>query len=167
MERPKLAVVSETDTDKFSVADTAIRVDVAVLDKLMNLVGELVICRNQILEFSHSEIKDDAFKSVSGRLNLVTSELQEGVMKTRMQPIRTLWNKFPRVVRDIALSLGKQVRLEMEGEETELDKIIEAIANPLTHLIRNCLDRGLETPEVRVNPPSDEFVCERIAKAVK
>lgn len=146
----KLAITAETDSDRLSVADTAIRVDVGVLDKLMNLVGELVLCRNQILEFSNSEIKDDGFKSISGRLNLVTSELQEGVMKTRMQPIRTLWNKFPRVVRDIAMTLGKQVRLEMEGEETELDKtLIEAIANPLTHLIRNCLDHGLETPEER------------------
>ena len=150
VQQPKSAVVAETDSDKLSVADTAIRVDVAVLDKLMNLVGELVLCRNEILEFSNNEIKDDAFKSVSGRLNLVTSELQEGVMKTRMQPIRTLWSKFPRVVRDTAMSLGKQVRLEMEGEDTELDKtLIEAIANPLTHLIRNCLDHGLGTPEER------------------
>ena len=141
----------DTDTNRLSVADTAIRVDVELLDKLMNLVGELVLCRNQILEFSNNEIKDDGFKSVSGHLNLVTSELQEGVMKTRMQPIRTLWNKFPRVVRDIAASLGKQVRLEMEGQETELDKtLIEACANPLTHLIRNCLDHGLETPTERI-----------------
>ncbi len=137
-----------------SITDSAIRVDVGLLDKLMNLVGELVLCRNQILEFANTqvaqELKDNTFKSVSGRLNQVTSELQEGVMKTRMQPIRTVWSKFPRVVRDIAESLGKQVRLKMEGEETELDKmLLEAIANPLTHLIRNSLDHGLETPEVR------------------
>ncbi|TAG63698.1 MAG: chemotaxis protein CheA [Oscillatoriales cyanobacterium] len=121
----------------------------------MNLVGELVLCRNQILEFANTQTantqNDDTLKSVSSRLNLVTSELQEGVMKTRMQPIRTIWNKFPRVVRDTAFSLGKQVQLEMEGEETELDKtLIEAIANPLTHLVRNCLDHGIETSEVRV-----------------
>jgi two-component system, chemotaxis family, sensor kinase CheA len=146
---------ADTEGDKFKISDTAIRVDVGLLDKLMNLVGELVLCRNQILEFANTQTantqNDDTLKSVSSRLNLVTSELQEGVMKTRMQPIRTIWNKFPRVVRDTAFSLGKQVQLEMEGEETELDKtLIEAIANPLTHLVRNCLDHGIETSEVRV-----------------
>ncbi|MBE9187847.1 chemotaxis protein CheW [Microcoleus sp. LEGE 07076] len=145
----------DTEGDKFKISDTAIRVDVGLLDKLMNLVGELVLCRNQILEFASAQTansqNDDTLKSVSGRLNLVTSELQEGVMKTRMQPIRTIWNKFPRVVRDTAFALEKQVQLEMEGEETELDKtLIEAIANPLTHLVRNCLDHGIETSEVRV-----------------
>ncbi|HBL13334.1 MAG TPA: chemotaxis protein CheA, partial [Cyanobacteria bacterium UBA11162] len=145
----------DSDSQQFKVADSAIRVDVSLLDKLMNLVGELVLCRNQIMEFANQDIineqKDNTFKSASGRLNLVTSELQEGVMKTRMQPIRTIWNKFPRVVRDIAVSLGKQVQLEMEGEETELDKtLIEAIANPLTHIVRNCLDHGLETPNIRL-----------------
>ncbi|HAG83224.1 MAG TPA: chemotaxis protein CheA [Cyanobacteria bacterium UBA12227] len=145
----------DSDSQQFKVADSAIRVDVSLLDKLMNLVGELVLCRNQIMEFANQDIineqKDNTFKSASGRLNLVTSELQEGVMKTRMQPIRTIWNKFPRVVRDIAISLGKQVELEMEGEETELDKtLIEAIANPLTHIVRNCLDHGLETPNIRL-----------------
>ncbi|MBE9096295.1 chemotaxis protein CheW [Tychonema sp. LEGE 07203] len=146
---------ADTEGDKFKISDTAIRVDVGLLDKLMNLVGELVLCRNQILEFSSTQTtnaqNDDTLKSVSSRLNLVTSELQEGVMKTRMQPIRTIWNKFPRVVRDTAFALGKQVQLEMEGEETELDKtLIEAIANPLTHLVRNCLDHGIETSEARV-----------------
>ena len=145
---------ADTEGDKFKISDAAIRVDVSLLDKLMNLVGELVLCRNQILEFANTQTanaqNDDILKSVSGRLNLVTSELQEGVMKTRMQPIRTIWNKFPRVVRDTAFTLGKQVQLEMEGEETELDKtLIEAIANPLTHLVRNCLDHGIETSEVR------------------
>ena len=146
---------ADTESEKFKISDTAIRVDVGLLDKLMNLVGELVLCRNQILEFASTQTanvqNDDTLKSVSSRLNLVTSELQEGVMKTRMQPIRTIWNKFPRVVRDTAFSLGKQVQLDMEGEETELDKtLIEAIANPLTHLVRNCLDHGIETSEVRV-----------------
>ncbi|MEG3840171.1 chemotaxis protein CheW [Microcoleus sp. herbarium14] len=144
----------DTEGDKFKISDAAIRVDVGLLDKLMNLVGELVLCRNQILEFANTQTanaqNDDTLKSVSGRLNLVTSELQEGVMKTRMQPIKTIWNKFPRVVRDTAFALGKQVQLEMEGEETELDKtLIEAIANPLTHLVRNCLDHGIETSEQR------------------
>ncbi|NJM61911.1 MAG: histidine kinase [Oscillatoriales cyanobacterium RU_3_3] len=146
---------SDTEGDRFKIADTAIRVDVGLLDKLMNLVGELVLCRNQILEFANAKTastqNDDTLKSVSGRLNLVTSELQEGVMKTRMQPIRTIWSKFPRVVRDTAFALGKQVYLEMEGEETELDKtLIEAIGNPLTHLVRNSLDHGIETSDLRV-----------------
>lgn len=144
----------DVEGDRFKIADTAIRVDVGLLDKLMNLVGELVLCRNQILEFANAKAastqNDDTLKSVSGRLNLVTSELQEGVMKTRMQPIRTIWSKFPRVVRDTAFALGKQVYLEMEGEETELDKtLIEAIGNPLTHLVRNSLDHGIETSDVR------------------
>ncbi len=150
----QIPVVADDTVDKFKIAETAIRVDVGLLDKLMNLVGELVLCRNQILEFVNTQTanpqNDDSLKSVSSRLNLVTSELQEEVMKTRMQPIRTIWNKFPRVVRDTAFSLGKQVNLEMEGEETELDKtLIEAIANPLTHLVRNSLDHGIETAEVR------------------
>ncbi|MCU0541481.1 MAG: chemotaxis protein CheW [Oscillatoriaceae cyanobacterium Prado104] len=145
----------DAEGDRFNkIADSAIRVDVGLLDKLMNLVGELVLCRNQILEFANTKAtsthNDDILKSVSGRLNLVTSELQEGVMKTRMQPIRTIWSKFPRVVRDTAFALGKQVQLEMEGEETELDKtLIEAIGNPLTHLVRNSLDHGIETSDVR------------------
>ncbi len=132
-----------------SVTDSVIRVDVELLNKLMNLVGELVLCRNQILEFTNRQV-DSALIDTSQRLDLVTTELQEGVMKTRMQMIRTIWSKFPRVVRDLAMSLGKQVRLEMEGEETELDKtLIEAIADPLTHLVRNCVDHGIETPDIR------------------
>jgi two-component system chemotaxis sensor kinase CheA len=133
-----------------SISDSNIRVDVSLLDKLMNLVGELVLARNQVLQFTNSE-KDSTFQATSQRLNLITSELQEGVMKTRMQPIGNVWSKFPRVVRDLSLSCGKQVMLEMEGKETELDKtIIEAIKDPLTHLVRNAIDHGVETPEARV-----------------
>lgn len=126
-----------------------IRVDVGLLDKLMNLVGELVLARNQILQFNGMQ-NDSAFLGASQRLNLITTELQEGVMKTRMQPIGNIWNKFPRIVRDLALACGKQVRIEMEGKETELDKtIIEAIKDPLTHLVRNAVDHGIEMPEAR------------------
>ncbi|MGL5061587.1 MAG: chemotaxis protein CheA, partial [Microcoleus sp.] len=152
----KATTGGDAEGDRFNkIADAAIRVDVGLLDKLMNLVGELVLCRNQILEFANANAartqNDDTLKSVSGRLNLVTSELQEKVMKTRMQPIRSIWSKFPRVVRDTAFTLGKQVHLVMEGEETELDKtLIEAIGNPLTHLVRNSLDHGIETAELRV-----------------
>ncbi|MFL6442666.1 MAG: chemotaxis protein CheA [Candidatus Sulfotelmatobacter sp.] len=124
------------------------RVDVSLLDQLMNLVGELVLARNQILQFTNSA-QDAGLLATSQRLNLITTELQEGVMKTRMQPIGNVWSKFPRLVRDLALGCGKQVRI-MEGKETELDKtIIEAIKDPLTHLVRNSVDHGIETPEER------------------
>ena len=110
-----------------AVADANIRVGVGLLDKLMDLVGELVLTRNQILQFN-TEREDAALNTTSQRLNLITTELQEGVMKTRMQPIGMVWNKLPRVVRDMAVSLGKQIRLEMDGADTELDRtIIEAI----------------------------------------
>ncbi len=126
-----------------------IRVGVNLLDRLMNLVGELVLARNQLLQFSNST-QDTAFQAVSQRMNLIATELQEEVMKTRMQPIGNVWNKFPRTVRDLALTCSKEVRLEMEGQDTELDRtIIEAIKDPLTHLVRNCIDHGIELPETR------------------
>ena len=132
------------------VSDSSIRVDVGLLDKLMNLVGELVLARNQILQFSSTQ-EETSIIAASQRLNLVTTELQEGVMKTRMQPIGTIWSKFPRVVRDLATMCNKKVRIEMEGKETEIDRtIIEAIKDPLTHVVRNSVDHGIEAPEVRV-----------------
>ena len=145
---PPVAVLVDSEKPS-AVADSSIRVDVSLLDKLMNLVGELVLARNQILQFT-SQRDDAGLNATSQRLNLITSELQEGVMKTRMQPIGMIWNKLPRVVRDVAHSLGKQIELEMEGAETELDKtIIEAIKDPLTHLVRNSCDHGIEDPETR------------------
>jgi chemotaxis protein histidine kinase CheA len=132
-----------------SASDSTIRVDVAQLDRLMNRMGELVLLRNQIVQYTNS-IEDSELLGTAQRLNLLTTELQEGVMKTRMQPIGNIWGKFPRTVRDVALGCGKQVRIEMEGKETELDKtIIEAIKDPLTHLVRNAVDHGIETPGVR------------------
>jgi len=132
-----------------SAADRTIRLDVGLLDQLMNLVGELVLARNQILQFANST-EESGLLVPSQRLDLITTELQEGVMKTRMQPIGNIWSKFPRTVRDLALGCGKQVRVEMEGQETELDKtLIEAIKDPLTHLVRNAVDHGIERPEVR------------------
>ena len=132
------------------VSDATIRVGVEILDKLMNLVGELVLTRNQILQYSSTR-EDMAFAATAQRLNLVTTELQEGVMKTRMQPIRNVWNKFPRVVRDLAVACEKRVVLDFEGGDTELDKtIIEAIRDPLTHAVRNAVDHGVESPEERV-----------------
>jgi len=132
-----------------SASDSTIRVDVSQLDRLMNRMGELVLLRNQIVQFTNSSEDSDLIKT-SQRLNLLTTELQEGVMKTRMQPIDNIWGRFPRTVRDLALGCGKQVRIEMEGKETELDKtIIEAIKDPLTHLVRNAVDHGIEAPEAR------------------
>jgi two-component system, chemotaxis family, sensor kinase CheA len=131
-------------------ANSTIRVDVGLLDRLMNLVGELVLTRNQILQFNARQ-EDQVFSATSQRLNLITSELQQGVIRARMQPIGTVWNRLPRVVRDLAAQCGKQIALEMEGADTELDKtILEAIKDPLTHIVRNCCDHGIERPEVRV-----------------
>src|ERR1700730_7011178 len=133
-----------------AASESSIRVDVVLLDKLMNLVGELVLARNQILQFSNGK-EDVGLIAPSQRLNLISTELQGGVMKTRMQPIGNIWSKFPRTVRDVATMCGKQVRIEMEGKETELDKtIIEAIKDPLTHIVRNSVDHGIETPEQRL-----------------
>src|SRR5262249_31321799 len=132
-----------------AVSDTSIRVDVGLLDKLMTLVGELVLARNQIMQFSTTQ-EDPAFLGTVQRLNLLTTELQAGVMKTRMQPIGNVWTKFPRLVRDLAVACEKQVRLDMEGQETELDKtIIESIRDPLTHMVRNAIDHGIELPATR------------------
>lgn len=134
------------------LTESSIRVDVAVLNTLMNLVGELVLARNQIVQFTalHEDI-DTNLLAASQRLNLITTEMQEEVMKTRMQPIGNIWSKFPRVVRDLSHTCGKQVRIEMEGVETELDKtLLEAIKDPLTHLVRNSVDHGIEPPETRL-----------------
>ncbi|KAF3887327.1 MULTISPECIES: chemotaxis protein CheW [Nostocales] len=126
-----------------------IRVSVSLLDRVMNLVGELVLVRNQVLGFS-DQFQDSAFDATCQRLNLITAQLQEGVMKTRLQPMSTIWQKFPRVIRDLALASGKQVQVEMEGADTELDKsIVEAIKDPLTHVVRNCIDHGIELPAER------------------
>ncbi len=133
-----------------AASDSSIRVDVSLLDKLMNLVGELVLARNQVLQFT-SKHADSAFTATAQRLNLITTELQGSAMKTRMQPIGNIWSKLPRVVRDLSASCGKEIRLEMEGKDTELDKtIIEAIKDPLTHIVRNSVDHGIETPGVRL-----------------
>jgi len=134
---------------KNAVAET-IRVDVHLLDRLMNLVGELVLTRNQITQFSVCQT-DPNLVNPAQQLNLLTSELQEEVMRTRMQPISNVFDKFPRVVRDVATTRGKQVLIEMEGKETELDRsLLEAIKDPLTHIVRNSVDHGIEAPEQRV-----------------
>jgi len=133
-----------------------IRVGVNLLDKLMTLVGELVLSRNQLLQLANT-LKGSGLQAVSQRLNLIVTELQEEVMKTRMQPIGNIWGQFPRTVRDVALGCGKQVNIEMQGKETELDKtVIEAIKDPLTHLVRNSVDHGIELPEERARRGKDQ-----------
>jgi two-component system chemotaxis sensor kinase CheA len=129
-------------------ADSTLRVDVELLNRMMNLVGELVLTRNQILQATSS---DAGFATLGRRLDMVTADLRESVMKARMQPVSHVFSRFPRLVRDLALGLEKKVRLEMEGQETELDKsLLEAIRDPLTHSIRNSIDHGIEPPDVRV-----------------
>ncbi|MCB0334217.1 MAG: chemotaxis protein CheA, partial [Bdellovibrionales bacterium] len=150
-EAQKLVKSEKAPLSKSSIADSSLRVDVELLDSLMNLVGELVLARNQILQFTKMNGESNAnFTNTCQRLNLITSELQEGVMKTRMQPIANVWNKFPRIIRDIARACGKEIQVDMEGKDTDLDKtILEAIKDPLTHIVRNAADHGIETPEVR------------------
>jgi two-component system, chemotaxis family, sensor kinase CheA len=132
-----------------SLADTTIRVDVGLLDRLMTLVGELVLARNHLVQLADGS-PDPVLASASQGVDRITAELQDGVMKTRLQPIRTAWAAFPRVVRDLAVALGKRARLETDGEDTELDRsIIEAIKDPLAHLVRNAIDHGIESPEER------------------
>jgi two-component system, chemotaxis family, sensor kinase CheA len=126
-----------------------VRVDVQLLDKLVDLAGELVLTRNHIVQLAKDR-EDVALASATQRLNFVTAQLQDGIMRMRMQPVSTLFAKFPRVVRDLARTCRKLVRLDLDGRDTELDKsLIEAIKDPLTHLLRNCVDHGIEPPEVR------------------
>lgn len=132
-----------------NAADGSIRVDVDLLDTLMRQVGELVLVRNQIDRIAGAG-EDQETKRSAQRLSLIASELQEGVMKTRMQPIEHVWSKMPRVVRDLAKMLGRDVRIEMTGGDTELDRsLLEAVKDPLTHLVRNAVDHGIEAPDDR------------------
>jgi two-component system chemotaxis sensor kinase CheA len=150
-------------TPQRSIYESTLRVDVALLDDLMNLVGELVLTRNQIVA-KIAGLGDPTLLRASQRLNVIATELQAGVMASRMQPINMVWQKIPRIVRDICVNVSKSVQVEMEGQDTELDKtIIEAINAPLTHLVRNAVDHGIETPEVRTaaGKPADGIVSLR------
>jgi two-component system chemotaxis sensor kinase CheA len=141
------------------ISSTSVRVDVSLLEKLMGMVGELVLARNQILQLV-AERDDQEMTAMTQRLNMVTSGLQEAVMRTRMQPIDNVFQTFPRLVRDMTLVCGKKVRLEIEGKETELDRtIIEAIKDPLTHLARNAIDHGIEEPAERLAQGKPEEGC--------
>jgi len=130
-------------------AETTVRVDTKLLDNIMNMVGELVLVRNRLVTLQGGRGDDETTKAV-GHLDLVTANLQNEVMKTRMQPIKKVFGRFPRVVRDLARSLNKEINLVMEGEDTDLDKnLVEALADPLVHLVRNAVDHGIEYPQVR------------------
>ena len=131
------------------VASPSIRVNVDTLEHLMTMVSELVLTRNQLMELARRQTETE-FKLPLQRLSQVTAELQEGVMKTRMQPIGNAWQKLPRLVRDLSAELGKQIELEMQGAETELDRqILDMIKDPLTHMVRNAADHGIELPADR------------------
>jgi len=148
--RKPSAGAAETDaSDGDRIANQSIRVNVDTLEHLMTMVSELVLTRNQLLEISRRN-EDTEFKVPLQRLSNVTAELQEGVMKTRMQPIGNAWQKLPRIVRDLSGELGKQIELEMHGADTELDRqVLDLIKDPLTHMVRNSADHGLETPAER------------------
>ncbi len=144
-----------------TLTETHIRVDVRLLDHLMNLAGELVLARNRLVQLANQKV-DPELMQATQTLSLVTTEMQEAIMKTRMQPIGNVFNKFPRIVRDLARSTGKKVNLHIEGADTELDRsIIEAIKDPLTHLVRNSIDHGIEHPDERAQvgkPPVGTLV---------
>jgi len=133
-----------------SKAEATVRVDTKRLDDIMNMVGELVLTRNRLATLKESMANEDMSKAIAN-LDVVTADLQNAVMKTRMQPIKKVFGRFPRVVRDLARSLNKEIQLELQGEETDLDKnLVEALADPLVHLVRNAVDHGIESPDERL-----------------
>jgi len=141
---------AHTSPARNETQDSTIRVDTRSLDTIMNLVGELVLIRNRMVTLRDS-IGDPNLNHAASSLDLITADLQMAVMKTRMQPVRKVFSRFPRVVRDLARSLGKEVELELEGEDTGLDKnLVEALADPMVHLVRNAVDHGIELPEIRM-----------------
>ena len=132
-----------------SNVDNTVRLDVGFLDELVNLVGELALARHEIAKLSLKA--GGPYQASSQRLNTITTELQTKVMRIRMQPVGSAWGKVPRIVRDLAKTCGKQIRLDMQGAETELDRaVVEAIRDPLIHIIRNSCDHGIEAPQIRL-----------------
>ncbi len=184
-DHPATCTVSDSQTTKASTGDSTIRVSVRVLDRLMNLAGELVLSRNQLMQAitadrairardaggRHTSETPSKLDAIAQGLDQVTTELQETIMQTRMQPIGNVFSKFPRVIRDLSSSLGKEIVLQTEGNEVETDKtIIEAIADPLTHLVRNSCDHGIELPEIRKaagKPPTGTVVLKAYHQAGK
>ncbi|WP_095152116.1 chemotaxis protein CheA [Pseudomonas sp. Irchel s3b5] len=146
---PARAVAAPPAEKPASEAETTVRVDTARLDEIMNMVGELVLVRNRLVRLGANSADEAMSKAVSN-LDVVTADLQTAVMKTRMQPIKKVFGRFPRLVRDLARQLKKEINLELVGEETDLDKnLVEALADPLVHLVRNAVDHGIESPEER------------------
>ncbi|MGP5442996.1 chemotaxis protein CheA [Pseudomonas helleri] len=146
---PARAAPAPQEKPVASEAETTVRVDTARLDEIMNMVGELVLVRNRLVRLGLS-IHDEAMAKALSNLDVVTADLQTSVMKTRMQPIKKVFGRFPRLVRDLARQLKKEISLELVGEDTDLDKnLVEALADPLVHLVRNAVDHGCETPEER------------------
>jgi len=143
------AVAAKPPARKEAVADTTVRVDTSRLDEIMNMVGELVLVRNRLVRLGSDSVDAELAKAV-GNLDVVTADLQSSVMKTRMQPIKKVFGRFPRIIRDLSRSMKKEMVLEMIGEDTDLDKnLVEALADPLVHLVRNSADHGIEMPDVR------------------
>ena len=148
--QPPAKPAAKTEKAEPSVATQSVRVNVDLLEDLMTMVSELVLTRNQLLQIVRQQ-EDSEFNVPLQRLNLVTTELQEGVMKTRMQPIGNAWQKLPRILRDLSHELGKKIDLQMTGADTELDRqVLELIKDPLTHMVRNSADHGLESTEGRI-----------------
>ena len=149
--KPKPVENKATKAPAKNNAESTVRVDTKRLDEIMNLVGELVLVRNRLLTLRGPDQNVEDISNAVGNLDHVTTDLQASVMKTRMQPVKKVFGRFPRVVRDLARKLGKEIDLELKGEETDLDKnLVEALADPLVHLVRNSVDHGVEMPDVRM-----------------
>lgn len=147
--KPAPAAAPAGDKDAAAAVETTVRVDTQRLDDIMNMVGELVLVRNRLVRLGNDSNNEALVKAVAN-LDVVTADLQTSVMKTRMQPIKKVFGRFPRVVRDLARNLKKEINLELVGEETDLDKnLVEALADPLVHLVRNSVDHGIEFPDIR------------------
>ncbi len=159
--KPSSKPVRKAPPTTAHLTESHVRIDVHLLDQLMTLAGELVLSRNRLTQLAN-QLNDPEFLTANQRMSLVVTELQERIMKTRMQPIGNVFNKFPRIVRDLAKAAEKKVQLRIEGAETELDRsIIESIKDPLTHMVRNSIDHGIESPDIRVQkqkPPVGTLV---------
>ncbi|HAH71399.1 MAG TPA: chemotaxis protein CheA [Succinivibrionaceae bacterium] len=151
------AKTQKTETHTKPEAETTVRVDTKVLDDIMNMVGELVLVRNRLVNMAQHRSNDHDLSKTISNLDVITGDLQSAVMKTRMQPVKKVFGRFPRVVRDLAHKLGKKIELRMEGEDTELDKnLVDALADPMVHMVRNCCDHGIELPRDRVKAGKNE-----------
>ncbi|WP_415897495.1 chemotaxis protein CheA [Neptuniibacter sp. QD57_21] len=148
-EKAAAAAVKAAHQQAKPQAESNVRVDTRLLDKIMNMVGELVLVRNRLVRLGVTR-EDEEMAKALGTLDMVTADLQMSVMKTRMQPVKKVFGRFPRLIRDLSRNLKKEIRLELRGEDTDLDKnLVEALADPLIHLVRNAVDHGIESPDVR------------------